>query len=125
MGSQESVNDPIWIIIGFQQQDRQESHNFNNDTFCRLSVVSAQCIIGTEKYPDAGISLNYDDDDYAQDYSQINEAYRVLTKTTSFNHIYLKMISDLRMSRLMVLVVIYTFSIQDIRKILQFLNQLK
>ena len=69
MGSQERMNVPIWIIIGFQQQDRQDSQNLNNDTFCRLPVVSAQCIIGTENYPDAGISLNYDDDDCAQGYS--------------------------------------------------------
>ena len=52
----------------------------NNDTFCRLPVVSAQCIIGTEKYPDAGILLNYDDDDYTQGFSQIKEAFRALTK---------------------------------------------
>ena len=53
--SQENMNVPIWIIIGFQQPDRPDSQNLNNDTFCRLPVVSAQCIIGSEKYPDAGI----------------------------------------------------------------------
>ena len=58
LGSQESVNVPIWTIIGFRQQDFQDSQIFNNDTFCRLPVVSAQCIIETEKNPDAGISLN-------------------------------------------------------------------
>ena len=63
LGIQENMNVPIWILIGFQQQDRQDSQNLNIDTFCRLPVVSAQCIIGTEKYPDAGILLNYDDDD--------------------------------------------------------------
>ena len=52
----------------------------NNDTFCRLPVVSAECIIGTEKYPDAGILLNYDDDDYSQGYHQIKEAFKALTK---------------------------------------------
>ena len=65
LGSHENMNVPIWIIIGFQQRDRQDSQTLNNDTFCRLPVVSAQCIIGTEKYPDAGILLNYDDDDYS------------------------------------------------------------
>ena len=81
LGSQESMNVPIWIIISFQPQDRQDSQNFNKDTFCRLLVVSAQCIIGTEKYPDAGILLNYDDDDYyVQGYSQIKEAFRALTR---------------------------------------------
>ena len=80
LGSHENMNVPIWIIIGFQQRDRQDSQNLNNDTFCRLPVVSAQCIIGTEKYPDAGILLNYDDDDYSQGYYQIKEAFRALTK---------------------------------------------
>ena len=79
-GSHENMNVPICIIIGFQQRDRQDSQNLNNDTFCRLPVVSAQCIIGTEKYPDAGILLNYDDDDYSQGYHQIKEAFRALTK---------------------------------------------
>ena len=80
LGSHENMNVPIWIIIGFQQRDRQDSQNLNNDTFCRLPVVSAQCNIGTEKYPDAGILLNYDDDDYSQGYHQIKEAFRALTK---------------------------------------------
>ena len=80
LGSQESMNVPIWIIIGFQQQDIQDSQNLKNDTFCRLPVVSAQCNIGTEKYPDAGISLNYDDDDYSQAYHKIKEAFKASTK---------------------------------------------
>ena len=80
LGSQENMNVPIWIIIGFQQQDRQDSQNLNNDTFCRLPVVSAQCVIGTEKYPDAGVLLNYDDDDYSQGYQQIKEAFKASTK---------------------------------------------
>ena len=80
LGSQESMNFPIWIIIGLQQRDRQVSQNLNIDTFCRLPVVSAQCIIGTEKYSDAGILLNYDDDEYSQVYTQIKEAFTALTK---------------------------------------------
>ena len=80
LGSQETMNVHIWIIIGFQQRNREDSQGLNNDTFCRLPVVSAQCIIGTEKYPDAGILLNYDDDDFAQGYSQIKEAFKALTK---------------------------------------------
>ena len=78
--TQEGIDVPIWIIIGFQQQDKQNSQNENNDTFYRPSVTSAQCLIGTEKYPDSGTSLNYDDDDYNQRYGQIKEAFRALTK---------------------------------------------
>ena len=44
-----------------------------------MPVTSAQCIIGTEKYPDAGILLNYDDEDYRQGYGQIKQFYRALT----------------------------------------------
>ena len=46
-GSQESMNVPIWITIGFQQRDKQETQNSNDDTFYRLPVSSAQCNIGT------------------------------------------------------------------------------
>ena len=33
LGTQEGVNVPIWIIVGFQQSDRQHDQNLNNDTF--------------------------------------------------------------------------------------------
>ena len=80
LGTQEGINVPIWIFVAFQQSDRQNDQNLNNDTFYRPPVTSAQCIIGTEKYPDSGILLNYEDDDYSQGYGQINEAFRALTK---------------------------------------------
>ena len=54
-GSHESMNVPIWITFGFQQRDRQDSQNLNNDTFCRLAVVSARCVISTENYPYSSI----------------------------------------------------------------------
>ena len=111
LGSHEIMNVPIWIIIGFQQRDRQDSQNLNNDTSCRLPVVSAQCIIGTEKYLDAGILLNYDDDDYSQGYHQIKEDFKALTK----EEILQPYISDdnFRTSNagLMMLVIIYMFLI--------------
>ena len=66
LGSYENMNVPIWIVIGFQQRDGQNSKILNNDTSCRLPAVSVQCIIGTEKYPDAGILLTYYDYDYSQ-----------------------------------------------------------
>ena len=45
-----------------------------------MPVTSAQCIIGTEKYPDSAILLNYDDVDYSLGYGQIKEAFKALTK---------------------------------------------
>ena len=80
LGTQEGINIPTWIFVAFQQNDRQHEQNLNNDTFVRLPVISAQVVIGTERYPDAGILLNYDDDDYSQGYGLIKEAFRALTK---------------------------------------------
>ena len=57
---------PYWTYVGFQRNDRQNNQNLNKDTFIRLPIISVQVIIGTEKYPDGAISLNYDDDNYSQ-----------------------------------------------------------
>ena len=80
LGSEEGINVPIWIFVAFQQNDRQNDQNMNNDTFYRPLVTSAQSIIGTEKSPDGGILLNYNDDDFSQGYGQIKEAFKALTK---------------------------------------------
>ena len=73
LGTQEGINIPTWIFVAFQQNDRQHEQNLNNDNFVRLPVISAQVVIGTERYPDAGILLNYDDDDYSQGYGLIKK----------------------------------------------------
>ena len=80
IGTQEGINVPVWIFVAFQQNDRQKDQNLNNDTFYRPLVTSAQCIIGTEKYPDSSILLNFNDDNYSQGYGQIKEALKALTK---------------------------------------------
>ena len=80
LGRQDGINIPIWIFVGFQQNDRQHDQNLHNDTFVRLPAKSTQVVIGTERYPDSGILLNYDDDDYSQGYGQIKEAFKALTK---------------------------------------------
>ena len=80
LATQEGINIPIWILVVFQQNDRQHDQNLNNDTFVRLPVISAQVVIGTERYRDSCIFLNYDDDDYSQGYGQKKEAFKALTK---------------------------------------------
>ena len=80
LGTQEGINIPTWIFVGFQQNDRQHDQNLNNDTFVRLPVISAQVVIETERYPDSSILLNYEDDDYSQGYGKIKEAFKALTK---------------------------------------------
>ena len=80
LGSQDNLSVPIWIFVGFKQRDTQGSQNLNNDTSFRLPVTSAQCIIGAQKDPDAGILEICDDDDYSKGYGWIKEAFRALTK---------------------------------------------
>ena len=43
LGTQEGINVPILIIVGFHQRDKQDSQNLNNDTFYRppYHVVNA------------------------------------------------------------------------------------
>ena len=125
LGTPEGINIPIWIFVVFQQNDRQHDQNLNNDTFVRLPVISAQVVIGTEWYPDSGILINYDDDDFSQAYGQIKEAFKALTKDNiSHPYIYLKMILD-RLMKVILMVIIYTLSICDIRKFLKTLNEFK
>ena len=64
LGTQEGNNMSTSVFVAFLQNDRQHDQNLNNDTFLRLPVISAQVVIGTERYPDSGFLLNYDDDDY-------------------------------------------------------------
>ena len=80
LGTHDRLNISIWIIIGFQQRERQDSQNMNNVTFYGPPVTSAQCIVRTEKYPDPAILLNYDVDDYNQRYGHNREAFKALTK---------------------------------------------
>ena len=75
LGTQEGINVPLWVFVVFQQMDRQNDQSLNNDTFVRLPIISAQVVIGTERYPDTAVLLNYNDDDYSQYYGQIKEAF--------------------------------------------------
>ena len=66
------------ILYDFNKE--KDSQNLNEVNFYTGPVTSAQCIIGTEKYPDSATLLNYNDDDYNQGYGQIKEAFKALTK---------------------------------------------
>ena len=63
--TREGINIPLWTFTVFRQSDREHDQNLNNDTFCKLPVTSAQCILGTEKHPDSCLLLIFIDDDYS------------------------------------------------------------
>ena len=115
LGSKESINILIRTNKGFQQRNRQDSQDLNTDTFRRLPVYTAQCVIGNEKEPNAGILLN----------ARNKEVLRAVTKDAILQPYITDHVSDLQISRLMMLVINYTFSISDISKNLQLTNLLK
>ena len=80
LGTQEGIELPIWIFVSFQQIDRQDSQNLHNNSPHKPTVSSAHVVIGTERYLDNSLLLNYDDDGYSQGYRQIKEAFKALTK---------------------------------------------
>ena len=46
LGSQESMNVPIWISDGFQQQSRRHSQNLNNDSFVGYPLLVLNASLG-------------------------------------------------------------------------------
>ena len=79
----DGTDKPIYVFVGFMQRDQFNQQHQNNDTFYRPSVVNAQCVIGSEKIPDAGLNCNYAFDKYSQAYGEIVSRFRQLAK----NHI--------------------------------------
>ena len=47
------------------QRDQLNQQRQNTDLFYRPSVVNAQCIIGSEKFPDTGIRCSFAIDRYS------------------------------------------------------------
>ena len=58
LGVGDGIDIPIYVTVGFMQRDQFNQQHQNDDTFYRPAVVNAQCVIGIEKFPDAGINSN-------------------------------------------------------------------
>ena len=80
LGVGDVVDIPIYVLVGFMQWDQFIQQYRSNDTIYRPSVVNAQCIIGSEKFPDTGINCNYDFDKYSQAYGGSASCFRHLAK---------------------------------------------
>ena len=46
LGVQEGIKVPKWIFLVFQQNDMHYNQNLSKETFYRIPVTSAQCIVG-------------------------------------------------------------------------------
>ena len=84
LGIGDGIDIPVYIIVGFMQRHQFNQQHQNNDTFFRPSVVNAQCIIGSEKFPDAGITYNYALDKYSQPYGETVSSFRHLAEVNIF-----------------------------------------
>ena len=62
------------------QRDQLNQHHQNNDTSYRPSVVNAQCIIGSENYPDAKNICSYAIDKYPPAYGGIASCFTFFVK---------------------------------------------
>ena len=62
------------------QRDRFNQQHQNNDTLYRPSVVNAQCILGSEKFPDAGRICIYAFDKFSLVYDESVSCFRHLSK---------------------------------------------
>ena len=80
LGVGNGIDIPIYIVVGFMQRDQFNQQHQNIDTFYRPSVVNAQCIIGSEKIPDAGINCDYAIEKYTQAYGEVVSCFRHLSK---------------------------------------------
>ena len=58
LGVQSGIKVPFYIIVGFKHRDQFNQHQRSNDTTWSPTVVSAQCIIGSANYPNAGLISN-------------------------------------------------------------------
>ena len=62
------------------RRDQFNQQHQNKSTFYRPSVVNAQFIVGSEKFPDAGRNCNYAFDKISQAYGEFVSCFRHLAK---------------------------------------------
>ena len=74
----ESGNDvPIYVIVGFQSQDRYgPNQEQNNAVFDRLDVIEASCTVGTVRYPEHEYQVDIDTNKYNEPYNEVRRFYK-------------------------------------------------
>ena len=80
LGVGDGIDKPNYVIIAFMQRDQFNQRHQNKDIFFRPRVVNAQCIITSEKFPDAGIKYISAIDKKSQAYGKIVSCFRHLAK---------------------------------------------
>ena len=80
LGVGDCIDISIYVIVRFMQRVQFNQQHQNKDTFYRSTSVNAQCIIRSEKFPDAGTNCKYAIDKFSQEYGEIVSCFRLIAK---------------------------------------------
>ena len=77
---------PAYLIKGFQNKNWLDNLADINEVSYRPHVISAQCIIGIEKLPEAGVKTEYANHEYSEAYGQLVSCLRHSSKDITLNN---------------------------------------
>ena len=100
------INAPNWIIVGFMANQMFENQIHDNSEFDQLPINFCVCKMGSENFPENGITCNYSRDNYCEAYYEIENFFKNYTETN-----LLKPLIDLKMFKSK-----YNFYVFDLRK---------
>ena len=78
-GSGKKIDIPFFVVRGFMQSEQLHQQTHNNDAFYQASVTDADCIMGTENYPNEGRKSDFEHDKVSQAYGEKFSSFRHLT----------------------------------------------
>ena len=80
LGVKGGIDVPFYILVGFQNINRIENLAQNNGLSNRPHVISAQCLIGIERFPVTGKNTDYTNHKNSQAYGELLSRFRNLHK---------------------------------------------
>ena len=75
LGIESGKNIPSWIIIGFMADEKFDSQLEDNSVFDWLPISQAVCRIGSDRYPNDYINLDYPRNNFHEAYYQIENFF--------------------------------------------------
>ena len=75
LGIESSKNIPSWIIIGFMKDEKFDSQLHDNSVFDWLPISQAVCRLGSDRYPNDYINLDYSRNNFHEAYYQIENFF--------------------------------------------------
>lgn len=71
IGVEAGIEIPIYVIVSFQTRTRYSDQEQDNGLFDRPNILSASCSIGSERYPEDRMNIDYSRNNYLQAYGEI------------------------------------------------------